>query len=354
MALRMDAEGGKGKRMEGVRLRNQAAGGQPAGRRGISGSTVKMVAVAVMLIDHIAAAVLTRQIMANGFLDVIGGTQGQIMGWLTENGALYYGMQGMRMIGRLGFPIFCFLLVEGFQRSRDVRQYALRLGVFALISEIPFDLAITGRLFHGGYQNVYFTLLLGLLAMCGYGYFDKCRQGLCRELPGVLRMFLTITGGLLPAFFTMMFMDVKLEGSARAVTAGVVCAVAAVLILALYGRKKGFRHVQAICADITVLAVMMLLAEWLCTDYGGMGVLTITVMYIFRKSRVAAMLAGCTVLTVMSVGELPAFLAAVPVALYNGKRGMKMKYFFYVFYPLHLFLLYVVSVLLGLGDIVLL
>ena len=66
------------------------------------------------------------------------------------------------------------------------------------------------------------------------------------------------------------------------------------------------------------------------------------------------MLAGCTVLTVMSVGELPAFLAAVPVALYNGKRGMKMKYFFYVFYPLHLFLLYVVSVLLGLGDIVLL
>lgn len=190
--------------------------------------------------------------------------------------------------------------------------------------------------------------------MCGYGYFDKCRQGLCRELPGVLRMFLTITGGLLPAFFTMMFMDVKHEGSARAVTAGVFCAAAAVLILALYGRKKGFRHVQAICADITVLAVMMLLADWLCTDYGGMGVLTITVMYIFRKSRVVAMLAGCTVLTVMSVGELPAFLAAVPVALYNGKRGMKMKYFFYVFYPLHLFLLYVVSVLLGLGDIVLL
>lgn len=111
---------------------------------------------------------------------------------------------------------------------------------------------------------------------------------------------------------------------------------------------------QTVCADITVLAAMMFMAEYLRTDYGGMGVLTIAVMYIFRKHKVAAMLAGCAVLSLMSVGEVPAFLAAVPIALYNGKRGLKMKYFFYAFYPVHLLLLYIVSVLLGLGGIILL
>ena len=99
---------------------------------------------------------------------------------------------------------------------------------------------------------------------------------------------------------------------------------------------------------------MMFLAEYLRTDYGGMGVLTITAMYLFRKHRVAAMLAGCVVLTFLTVSEIPGFLAVIPIALYNGKRGLKMKYFFYAFYPAHLLILYVISVLLGLGSIVLL
>ncbi|MCI9190542.1 MAG: hypothetical protein HFH84_13215 [Lachnospiraceae bacterium] len=348
--------------MDGVQLRSRMTGmeGQKSGqtegaRKGISGSTVKIVAVISMLIDHTAAAVLTRQIMANGYLNAVTGTESQLIAWLTENMVLFYGMQIMRLIGRLGFPIFCFLLVEGFQRTRDVRKYALRLGIFALISEIPFDLAVTGNPFHLGYQNVYFTLLLGLLGMWGYAFFDRCEKEE-NELAGPLRIFLTVTGVLAPAAFVIVFMvqpSGNGTGEQMMLTVGILCAVT-VLALVLYGSKKGFRRVQTVCADITVMTAMMFLAEYLRTDYGGMGVLTITAMYLFRKHRVAAMLAGCVVLTFLTVSEIPGFLAVIPIALYNGKRGLKMKYFFYAFYPAHLLILYVISVLLGLGSIVLL
>lgn len=255
-----------------------AAGAVPeAGRRirGISGSTIKIIAVAAMLIDHAAAVVLIRYLRA-----------GRAAGDLERQELLYAIYDIMRDIGRLGFPIFCFLLVEGYQRTKDVKKYALRLGLFALLSDVPFDLAICGPVFHLGYQNVYFTLLLGLLALWACRLFERCRW-----------------------------------------------------------------RVLTVCGDVAALALCMAAADFLCTDYGGMGVLTIAVMYFFRRHRVLAMGAGCAVLTVMAFNELPAFVAMLPIALYNGKRGLRMKYFFYAFYPVHLFLLYLIAVLLGLGGV---
>ena len=77
----------------------------------------------------------------------------------------------MRLIGRLAFPIFCFLLVEGFVHTRSVKDYAMRLALLACVSEIPFDLAIFGKAFYWDYQNVAFTLLLGIGAMSAW---KKC------------------------------------------------------------------------------------------------------------------------------------------------------------------------------------
>lgn len=144
-------------------------------RRGISGSTLKLVAVAAMLTDHIAAVVLARQIMDSGYLMAVykGGTA--YADWARDYGTLYQAYMIMRAIGRLGFPIFCFLLVEGFQKTRNVKKYGLRLGLFALISEIPFNLALTGEVTASGYQNVFLTLFLGLFALCTFRFFERCQ-----------------------------------------------------------------------------------------------------------------------------------------------------------------------------------
>ena len=70
------------------------------------------------------------------------------------------------VIGALAFPVFCFLLVEGFMHTHDVKKYFLNLLLFAVISEPIYDLANCGHLFSVDQQNVIFTLLLGLLAIC--------------------------------------------------------------------------------------------------------------------------------------------------------------------------------------------
>ncbi|NLG02851.1 MAG: hypothetical protein GX567_03310, partial [Clostridia bacterium] len=112
--------------------------------KGIPGSTLKIIAIITMLIDHIAAVVLADYLSIDGIRTIY---------------------KIMRSIGRLGFPIFCFLLVEGFMHTRDIKRYARNLGLFALISEVPFDLAFKHKLIYLDYQNVFFTLFLSLLAI---------------------------------------------------------------------------------------------------------------------------------------------------------------------------------------------
>ena len=119
---------------------------------GLSASYLKIVAMVLMCVDHLA--LLTLSSLAGIWL--AGGLPGEEV-WM----AAYFAMRGA---GRLAFPLFAFFIAEGFRHTRSAGRYAARLAVFALLAEVPFDLAIAGRPFAPEGQNVLFTLLLGLLA----------------------------------------------------------------------------------------------------------------------------------------------------------------------------------------------
>lgn len=119
----------------------------------LTGTGLKRIACASMLLDHIGASCLEAGALA------VPGLPAPLFS------QLYALDRALRLIGRLAFPIYCFLLVEGFLHTRDARRYGLRLLGFALLSEVPFDWAFFRTPLYPAYQNVYWTLLLGLAAM---------------------------------------------------------------------------------------------------------------------------------------------------------------------------------------------
>jgi hypothetical protein len=203
-----------------------------------------------MLIDHIGAAILEQ--MPEFFTD-------STLFWIDRS---------LRFIGRIAFPIFCFLLVEGFLRTSNVKKYALRLFLFALISEVPFDLAFKRSFFDMSGQNVFFTLLIGLLTLIAIKHFET------NKVLTLVSIFIGI-----------------------------------------------------------------LAAQLLSTDYAGFGVIFILLLYLFRNN----LKLRNVVCSIAILWEITAPLAFIPISLYNGERGFKMKYFFYVFYPAHLLLLYAIA-----------
>ena len=227
-----------------------------------SGSALKWFAVLIMLVDHIGACLLEVFVLNYYGVSPLAGRIDNLYFWLSLDSVL-------RGIGRAAFPIFCFLLVEGAVHTRSPRKYLLRLASFALISEIPFDLALHNQPFYWGTQNVFFTLLAGLLVIQAF-----------QRSPG-----------------------------------------------------QEWRGMLA-------LAVLGAAAELCGTDYGAIGVAVIAVMYLLRERFWAASVLSLILLVLLArieIFSIPAFLI---LALYNGKRGRQPKYFFYVFYPVHLLILW--------------
>ena len=254
------------------------------GKKGLSGSTLKLIAVFSMFIDHVGAGILGRYLMCHG-VAIISWSQ---VNWIQQffgGGNLGFSIYLiMRLFGRLAFPIYCFLLAEGFCHTKNRWKYAGRLFLFALLSEIPFDLVFRGRWLESSYQNVMFTLLVGFFCMMLYETAEKRWQ----DQPWL--------------------------------------------------RMLSFVAVAFLGTTVTVR---------LHTDYEQVGVLAILMMYMLRSQKIFQILSGC----VLFAYEYTAPLAFLPIALYNGKRGLKMKYFFYAFYPAHLLLIFAACVWLGLINL---
>lgn len=133
----------------------------------LSGSALKIIALVTMIIDHIGSVLLRHIPWAVEPLFSVGSQQ---FDWYAIS----------RCIGRIAFPIYCFLLVEGFIHTQNRKRYGINLLVFAIISEIPWNLEHTGK-FTYEMQNVFFTLFFGYLGLCLYEKFkgDTVKQSLC-------------------------------------------------------------------------------------------------------------------------------------------------------------------------------
>ena len=226
-------------------------------KKSMSADVLKWIAILTMFIDHMGAAVVEK---TNIYLL----PYGKMLDYV------------LRFIGRLAFPIFCFLLVEGFYHTRNRQKYLCNLLIFAILSEIPFEMSFLGEIVIG-FRNVYWTLAIGLVMMIVLG-----------KIPQIS--------------------DVKSN---------------------LY--------------TIFAVAAFAVLAEFLHTDYGAVGILLIYILYKTREDRKKQCILGALAMSY----EITAPIAFLLIYKYNGVRKQKhLKYFFYAFYPLHLLFLYWVRTLI--------
>lgn len=229
---------------------------------GISADALKWIALLTMLCDH-AGAVLFAQYPV------------------------------MRLIGRTAFPLFVWLLVEGFFHTSSRKKYLGRMAFFALVSELPFDLALYGRPDRQG-QNVFFTLSISLVML--------------------------------------VFLERAMDACQRK-------------------RQAGEKALLQTLAAVGTVAAAMAAAELFCVDYGGSGPLLAALFYCYKRKGSPG-LAVSFLIFCLSMGLLTAMveifgIVSVPlIARYNGKRtGRGRGRLFYLFYPLHLLILYGISML---------
>ena len=199
------------------------------------------------------------------------------------------GLMWPRMIGRLAMPLFSFCIAEGFAHTRDKKEYLLRMGLFALISEIPFDLAFEGKI-DFGHQNIMLTFFLSIL---GLMLFDAIRGG----------------------------KDNK-------------------------EKKIPFWRTGLGLLAVALLALASLVLH---ADYTAFAVIAVFLFYVLRQKhpliRSAAGVAFLALTRTMGYYCATGF-SFIPLALYNGKKGRGLKWLFYVFYPGHLLLLAVIKAVL--------
>lgn len=200
---------------------------------------------------------------------------------IDHYGAIFHdGVDIYRIIGRIAFPIYCFLLVEGYTHTSDIKKYLKRLLIFAFISEIPFDFAFYGSI-NFSHQNIFFTLSIGLITMY---LLDKYEE------KGIIRA-IVISGSFIIA--VILAVDYSFLGI--------------IYILLFHTFRK---HTKS--KKIFNLAILMFLFNFVFSMWlQEFSLLALPILYLYN-------------------GEL-------------GPRNKFSQMFFYAAYPLHLLIFYIIS-----------
>ena len=211
----------------------------------------------------------------------------------------------MNLIGRIAFPIFAFQISEGYIHTKNLKKYFLRLFLFALISQIPFMLFLSTYI---DIEELIFTELL------------------------TLNIFFTLFVGLLA-----IFLHDKISHSNIKFTT-----------------NKKIDYILKQVIGIIIAILLGILAEICHFDYGFFGIAIIFMFYLFKNDKLAMVISYITAcilkygIQIISYGfniwyvllGIFTILPIIFICLYNGKQGKKVKYLLYLFYPVHLLILY--------------
>jgi len=236
----------------------------------ISAFGLHLLAMGLMLCDHVWATVA-----------------GDAM-WLTH-------------IGRLAFPIFAFLLAEGFVRTGNRKKYLLRLLAAAVLSEIPFDLMYAGTAFYPYHQNVIWTFIIAFLCMWAIDAVYKKKGRIWGAAMAVLMCIAGLAAG------TVFMVDYYGAG------------VLTVLVFYIFRERK-----------IWVQALLLAAMWWINCELLGGEVLELS---LFGHS-------------VEIYEQGLALLSLIPIWLYRGRQGVHSRWtraLNYGFYPVHMLVLYLLS-----------
>lgn len=237
--------------------------------RGLTSFQLHILAMVLMLVDHMWATLFPQQ------------------EWMT-------------CIGRLAFPIFAFMIVEGYFHTADVHKYIVRMLIFALISEVPFDLVYGSSVFYLFHQNVLWTFLIGLISI-----------HLCEKARAHGKWWLT---GIVLAAVIVFDYAIGTVAMVDYFGAGILT----VMTFYIFRKRTlwGFLG-QLVC--LAYLNISLLGSYFYPVTIGGVE------FKIVQQSF--------------------ALLALIPIWLYKGEQGYHSKafqYICYAFYPVHLAILYVI------------
>jgi len=296
----------------------------------------------------------------------------------------------LRNIGRMAFPIYAFLIAQGARYTKNIEKFMLRLFLFALISQVPYNLALNRSTFGNSLfdrstydflnnTNIFYTLFLAVSAIFAYSKLKHTESTALKLM------------SLLLGMAYMYFVNVTNIQDTRIIYAAAYMIFCAVSVTAFMSKPKfmnksgvesdnpltgegaldspenpefpdklngGFidtinKITSSLLEDSAILLAIpsIILADILGVDFGMFAVVWIFAMYLCKKSPYMniAMLVGIlyrfvnlpfTTSRILSL--IFALISFSVVLLYNGKQGPKLKWLFYVYYPLHLVVLVII------------